>query len=500
MIGGDMMIKVYGKYRRERIPVWVIVLIISVSVLLLAAGVGIWYVYRTNEYRVDLTILGDTEITLDYGHSYAEPGAEAFGYGTLLKREHTACPVTISGSVDEQKLGTYTLEYRASFEDASSTATRTVTIVDREAPVITLTTNPEHFTFPGQIYEEEGFTASDNYDGDLTVQVHFVEMDGKVIYTVSDSSGNTTQVTRQIFYDDPVPPELTLNGELNITILEGESWVEPGYSAQDNIDGDLTSKVTVSGEVMTQTPGTYQLLYQVSDGYDNSITAQRTVTVKEKPAPPPQEEDPNAKIIYLTFDDGPSSHTPRLLQILEQYGVKATFFVCNTDYVAYVKDITNAGHTVAIHTYSHNYSKIYSSEEAFYEDLYAMQDVICLHAGIRPVVIRFPGGSSNSISRKYCLGIMTQLTQSVQEKGFYYFDWNVDSDDAGSTKTTEGVVQNVISGISKSTRKNHYILQHDIYGFSVDAVEQIIIWGLENGYIFKAITPESVPCHHGVKN
>lgn len=494
------MIEVYGKYRRERFPVWLIVLIISVSALMLVAGAVIWYVFRTNEYRVDLAILGDAEMTLDYGQSYTEPGAEAFGYGTLLKRKHTARPVVITGDVDEQKLGTYTLQYQASFEDASSTVTRTVTIVDREAPVITLTSDPEHFTFPGQPYQEEGYEASDNYDGDVSAQVRFDEKDGQVVYTVSDSSGNITQVTRQIYYDDPVPPELTLKGDAQIIITEGEQWEDPGYIAKDNIDGDITANVTVSGKVMNQTPGTYQLMYQVSDEYENMVTAQRTVTVKEKPAPPPKAEDPNAKIIYLTFDDGPSGHTPRLLEVLAKYEVKATFFVCNTDYVEYLDDIVKAGHTVAIHTYSHNYSQIYSSEEAFYEDLYAMQDVICQYAGIRPVITRFPGGGSNSVSKKYCLGIMTQLTHSVQEKGFYYFDWNVDSDDAGSTKTTEGVVENVISGITESSRKNHYVLQHDIYGFSVDAVEQIIIWGQENGYIFKAITPESPACHHGVKN
>ncbi len=495
------MTMVYGKYRRGRFPRWLLVLLICILVLLLAAGAGIWYVYQTNEYRVELTIFGDTEMTLDYGQVYTEPGAEAYGYGTILKREHTSQPVTISGNVNVEKLGTYTVEYGASFGDASDTVTRTVTIVDREAPVITLTTDPEHFTFPGQPYQEEGYSACDNYDGDLSEYVLVEENDGKVIYTVSDSSGNRTQITRDIYYDDPVPPELTLKGEAQITITEGENWAEPGYTALDNIDGDITGKVTVTGQVIPQTPGTYHLVYQVCDAYENTVKAERTVIVKENPTPLQEEaSSSNGEVIYLTFDDGPSRHTPRLLQILEQYDVKATFFVCNTDYVEYLDDIANAGHSLAIHTYSHNYSQIYTSEEAFYEDLYGMQDVIFQHTGIRPAISRFPGGSSNSISKKYCLGIMTQLTQSIQEQGFYYFDWTVDSDDAGSTKTTEGVVQNVINGISGSSRKNHYVLQHDIYGFSVEAVEQIIVWGLENGYSFKAITTESPACHHGVKN
>ena len=490
---------------RKRFPRWLLILLIGLLAVAIAGGIGTWYVFRTNEYKVDVTILGDAEITLDYGQTYTEQGAEAFGYGTLLSKEPTVCPVTTIGQVDAEKLGTYTIWYHASFQDAAGSASRTVTIVDREAPKITLTSDPETFTFPGQTYQEEGFAALDNYDGDLTQQVQREEKDGVVYYTVSDSSGNQTQLTRDIRYDDPVPPELTLKGEGKITITEGNSWKDPGYTATDNVDGDLTDQVTVSGEVNTSRPGTYKLTYQVADGYNNTVEQERTVTVKAKPTPQPSVPtqptgDPKGQTIYLTFDDGPGKHTSRLLQILAKYNVKATFFVCGSGNTDLLDDIAAAGHTVAIHSKTHNYSKIYASEEAFYEDLYAMRDIILQKTGINPVITRFPGGSSNGVSRQYCLGIMTQLTKSIQERGFYYFDWNVDSDDAGGTKTTAGVVQNVISGIAGSRRTSHYVLQHDIYGFSVDAVEQIIVWGLENGYQFSAITPSSPTCHHGVRN
>lgn len=478
-----------------RFPKWTIILLVMVLVSLLSVGIGVCCIYHANEYRVELTVTGELDMLLDYGQTYTEPGATAVGYGTFLKREHTPCPVTISGEVDGQTLGTYTVEYYAAFEDADAKAKRKVTVVDRQAPTIDLTADPEYFTLPGQSYQEEGFTASDNYDGDLTAQVKRAEANGVVVYTVSDSSGNQTQVTREIRYDDPEPPELTLKGKKEITITEGDSWKEPGYTAVDNIDGDITAKVTVSGEVNTKVPGTYQLTYQVSDGYENTVQLERTVKVKKKPV-----QQTGEKTIYLTFDDGPGKHTARLLEILKKYNVKATFFVCNSGYDELLDDMTAAGHTVAIHSYTHNYSKIYASEEAFYQDLYAMRDVILQKTGVDPVITRFPGGSSNRVSRQYCVGIMTQLAKSVQEKGFYYYDWTVDSDDAGGTKTTEGVVQNVIGGISASKRTNHFVLQHDIFGYSVDAVEQIIQWGQANGYTFKAITPDSPSCHHGIKN
>jgi hypothetical protein len=95
---------------------------------------------------------------------------------------------------------------------------------------------------------------------------------------------------------------------------------------------------------------------------------------------------------------------------------------------------------------------------------------------------------------------MSRLTKSLEEKGFRYFDWNVDSNDAGGTTSTSGVARNVINGISRSSRKHNYVLQHDVHGYSVNAVEQIIQWGLDNGYTFKAITMDSPDCQHNVNN
>ena len=86
----------------------------------------------------------------------------------------------------------------------------------------------------------------------------------------------------------------------------------------------------------------------------------------------------------------------------------------------------------------------------------------------------------------------------MEARGFQYFDWNVNSKDAEDARTAEEVYRNVVGSIGK--KQNSVVLQHDIKSFSVDAVEMIIRWGLENGYTFKALTPDSPPCHHGVNN
>lgn len=135
--------------------------------------------------------------------------------------------------------------------------------------------------------------------------------------------------------------------------------------------------------------------------------------------------------VYLTFDDGPSKNTPEILSLLQKYGIGATFFVINGKYNSYMKDIVNGGSAIALHSYSHKYPKIYSSEKAFLDDLEKIHDLVKTETGVDTKIIRFPGGSSNTISRKYCKGIMTNLVKDTEEAGYIYFDWNCDNGDAG---------------------------------------------------------------------
>ncbi len=232
-------------------------------------------------------------------------------------------------------------------------------------------------------------------------------------------------------------------------------------------------------------------------------TAPATKPQPTQPKPtepvPPQADNPKGdKVIYLTFDDGPGIRTPDLLAILEKYNVKATFFVVGTAYLEFLDDIANAGHSIGIHTNSHRYEDIYSSTDSFWKDFNAMDDKIFQRTGIHTKLYRFPGGSSNRTSIKYCPGIMTKLVKEVQNKGYYYFDWNVDSDDAGSAKTANQVYNNVIAGVKNKDKS--VVLMHDIKSYTVDAIESIIRWGLQNGYIFLPLDENAPSVHHTVKN
>lgn len=446
------------------------------------------------EYRLKLR--GEKSLTVEYGTAFKDPGANAFGKNPRTGKE-TEVSVIVIGAVDVNTVGKYTLEYTVDGGEDACTEYREVIVADTQIPVITLVTDPEKYTLPGQTYEEEGFTATDNHDGDITHLVQRSEEDGKVTYTVADSFGNTTSVIREIVYNDPIPPELSLKGD-GILILDfGKEYKEPGYTASDNCDGDLTGAVKIEGLPDPQKPGSYEVTYTVTDKYNNVTKATRTVFVKQKGIDKVNNPGAGDKFIYLTFDDGPGPYTEELLNVLAKYNVKVTFFVVNTPYVDVIKREAEEGHTVAIHTASHKFKEIYASEDAYFADLNRMQEIIKSHTGQTTKLLRFPGGSSNTIS-KFNKGIMTRLTKLLGEKGYTYFDWNVDSMDAGGAKTDKAVYKNVVNGISN--KKNAVVLMHDIKSYTVDAIEDIIVWGLKNGYTFLPLTADSPTVHHPVNN
>ena len=213
------------------------------------------------------------------------------------------------------------------------------------------------------------------------------------------------------------------------------------------------------------------------------------------------EPDPPAvtgPVIYLTFDDGPGPITENLLALLDQYGVKVTFFVTNQypDYHYVIAKEAAAGHSVGIHSATHA-KEIYASEEAYFQDLQIMQDIIVQQTGKETNILRFPFGSSNQTSA-FNPGIMTRLTALVQEKGFAYFDWNVSSGDGNPANSTQDVYNYVINGVSQ--HEISVVLMHDLNPNSMAAVEDIIKWGQANGYTFLPLTRSSPVCHHQVMN
>lgn len=205
----------------------------------------------------------------------------------------------------------------------------------------------------------------------------------------------------------------------------------------------------------------------------------------------------SGKKVYLTFDDGPSSNTDQILDILKDYDVKATFFVVGKTDERSVKAyqrIVEEGHTLAMHSYSHKYDEIYESKEAFARDLNSLQEYLYETTGVWPRIYRFPGGSSNTVSKVD----MQELIEYLTDIGITYFDWNVASGDAVSrTLPAETIVNNCLSGIEK--QKESVILMHDASnkGTTIEALPQIIEAIQEQGDAeLLPITDETVPVQH----
>lgn len=212
---------------------------------------------------------------------------------------------------------------------------------------------------------------------------------------------------------------------------------------------------------------------------------------------PAQEAEDTVHKVYLTFDDGPSSNTNRILDILSDYDVKATFFVVGKEeeeYRALYKRIVEEGHTLAMHSYSHKYNEIYQSVESYSADLKKLQEFLYDITGVWCRYCRFPGGSSNTVSRVD----MHELIGYLDEQDISYFDWNVSSGDASSAYISpESIIRNCTAKLQEYDES--IILMHDAYEKSttVEALPALIetIQAMEGTKILP-ISDDTEAIHH----
>ena len=211
---------------------------------------------------------------------------------------------------------------------------------------------------------------------------------------------------------------------------------------------------------------------------------------------------PAQKTVYLTFDDGPSENTQKVLDILDQYGIKATFFVTgiNTGYAPMIKECYARGHTIGLHTYSHEYGQVYASSDAYWNDLAQVGELVREQIGYVPCFIRFPGGSSNMISADYTPGIMSELSQTVLAAGYQYYDWDASCGD-GAVHTADELVEATYWD-TQYVGNSVVFLMHDGAGkaTTVEALPRIIEYFQGLGYAFAPLDRQTVPAHHGIGN
>ena len=216
--------------------------------------------------------------------------------------------------------------------------------------------------------------------------------------------------------------------------------------------------------------------------------------VSSAPSAPADSSD--QRVVCLTFDDGPSRNTPAVLEALADAGVPATFFVvasdANASHLPLVAEARAAGHQIALHSASHRYSDIYRSAEAFWDDIDLLRDRLApwLEDAASLRWLRFPGGSTNTVSHKYGGdGIMDRLKADAEAQGLHWVDWNVSAEDAtGRDLSPADICHNVTEG--SAGRDRCIVLMHDsaTAAATAEALPDIIGWYKENGYAFRTVS------------
>ncbi len=477
----------------------IIIISLAIAVAVIVA-VGITVAAFLGAFKSDkpsLSLIGKSRVELEVFTEYEDAGIKA-----TIGKEDIADKVVCKSDVDTKKVGEYRIVYSYEHKGEVYSQTRTVKVVDKTPPKLTLNGKSEITVSLLKFYKEPGFKATDTYDGDLTKSVKTkqtkVSKDTyEITYTVTDKSGNEAVKTRTLIVQDKIKPVLTLNGQEYVYIELGGKYTDKGAKASDDVDGNITQKISKSGNVNTNAEGTYYLKYSATDKNGNTATVTRKVIVfNYNPS--------NKNRVFLTFDDGPSSNvTPKVLDVLKENDIKATFFICNyaDDKKPLIQRMINEGHTIGIHGYSHDYAKIYKSDDAFMNNIYRLRDKLKADFGYEATLIRFPGGSSNSISKNYSKGIMGRLVKRVEKEGFIYHDWNVSSNDAtGTTVKTKTIINATINTLVK--KRNNVVLMHDSSSKTTTAaaLPEIIVRAKQKGYIFLPLTPDVPPCHHSVTN
>ena len=356
----------------------------------------------------------------------------------------------------------------------------------------------------GETYQDPGATAI--YRGSI---LHFGDKEVPVVseHEINNRVCGTYEVTyhaehkdqeatvkRTVIIPDRTAPVITLDESVNV-VRKGDEW-QDSFTATDDQDGDITANVEILGEVNMRRDGKYELTYRVQDSAGNEAEASRTVIVSSVAISRHEMARQGDKnVIYLTFDDGPGMYTERLLEILDSHNVKATFFVTDTNPGSrdLIGEEYRRGHTIGVHTSSHNYDLIYESAEAFWNDLDQEIEIIKEQTGAETSFMRYPGGSSNDLITMND-ELRRELVAGMRARGLKYYDWTIDSYDSNDEYTSDDVYWALVDQTTVAEPK--MVLCHDLKRTSVDAIDNYLSWAIENHYVFLPITEETPEVHH----
>ena len=293
--------------------------------------------------------------------------------------------------------------------------------------------------------------------------------------------------------------------ELIEYVLHGKDESQPAANMSGGTSADSSASSGSSGNSVLQTVDTTEAASSAESEANATAEANQPTQQASQPESPyadiypdmmvnaPAESDYVRELgtVYLTFDDGPSDNTYSILSYLEQYNVKATFFVVpnrSEGCYAKLKAIAAAGHSIGVHSASHVYKDIYSSVEAYLDDFHEAWDIIYDATGIKTEIFRFPGGSVNDFNTE----TRDKIIQEMTRRGFRYYDWNVESGDVDGATWTD-MYNSIPSDIANCYRS--IVLMHD----SNSTPNTVLVLGdvlhvlVSDGYKFDKINNDTRP-------
>ncbi len=321
-----------------------LIITIILEIVLIAATIIIYNPF------LKLKLNGNATIKISIGEKYNDQGAKA----SYLKEDLTK-EIKVTNKVDTNKLGEYKITYEIKHGNSTRKATRTVIVADLISPEITLKGDSKVSTC-GKEYTEEGYTAIDNVDGDLTKDVVVTKKSDKIIYSVKDKSGNKKEVVRILDSKDSTKPEITLVNSDILTFELNSTYKEFGAKATDNCDGDITSKIEVISNVDTSKHQVFEVTYKVKDNAGNEATAIRKIKVYN-------QDDLNKG--YTEIVSGPT-YIKDILIVNKKYAIPKNFQVDSTEAKAALEklqaDAKKEGHSLP----TKSAYRSYSTQDALY--------------------------------------------------------------------------------------------------------------------------------------
>lgn len=445
----------------------------------------IWYIF----FDIEINLIDGKRVVQTINIEYKDAGFTIKQHNKdILKDKYD---VKMDGNVDVNTLGEYKVSYDIKYRLRSFHIERIVEVKDNIEPEIKA--NIESMVRDYCTKKDKSkleYTIVDNYDGDITSRGEVIEEDFRYIIRAWDNSGNTGELILPITYTEKPKDIFKLNGNSTVYVSKGSKYSDSGVTYTDGC-GNKLEGVTITGKVDTSKNGDYTITYTANG---NKLTRKVTVYTISAGGNISSKE----KVIYLTFDDGPGSYTEKVLNTLAKYNVKATFFVTHQfgSYVSLIKKEYEQGHSVGVHSYTHNWN-IYKSVDAYVNDFNKMNNDIFNYTGSKSRIFRFPGGSSNTISRNYAKGVVKAIASRMTSDGYAYFDWDVDSGDASGASRSK-IYSNVVNGVKHCSKC--IVLMHDIKANTVNELDNILNTLVGQGYRFGTLSVSSPTVHHSIAN